>query len=95
MKPLWKLRSGKFAGFNDNGTLYDAKGRHIGYFIDKIAVGCDGKVVGEMYDNEFIGYCTNSGYSLYGVMPRLASIGALSYGNYGGQPIAGWDDPHF
>jgi hypothetical protein len=87
MEPLWKLRSGKFAGWNYNGQLYDAKGNNVGYFEGEIAVGCDGHVVGEMYDDQIIGYRTNVSYPIYGAV--------APYAGYAGYAVAGWEDPHF
>jgi hypothetical protein len=95
MEPLWKLCSGKFAGWNSNGILYDANGENIGYFNGKIAVGCDGQVVGEMYNDKFIGYNNGIAYSLYGTRGKYANIAVSSYADYAGSPIAGWEDPHF
>lgn len=95
MKPLWKLRSGKFAGWNSNGQLYDADGNHIGYFDDRVAIDCNGRVVGEMYDDKFIGYRTNVMYSAHGAVAHSANIAVGRYADYPGYAIAGWDDPHF
>jgi hypothetical protein len=58
MKPLWKLSSGKFAGWNNNDILYDASGDNVGYFVDNRAISINGQVIGEMYDDKFIGYRT-------------------------------------
>ena len=34
MKPLWKIRSGRFAGWRtEDGLLYDDDGAHVGYFV--------------------------------------------------------------
>ena len=94
MKPLWKI-SGKFAGWNYNGQLYDESGNHVGYFNKDIAIGTDGMVVGEMYDEKFIGYKTNVSYSIYGVAAPYAPIAVGKYADYAGYSIAGWEDPHF
>jgi hypothetical protein len=95
VKPLWKLRSGKFAGWNYNGQLYDAKGNHVGYFQGTVAVGCNGRVVGEMYDDKFIGYRTNISYPIYGAVGHYAGIAVAPYAGYAGYAVAGWADPHF
>lgn len=95
MEPLWRLRSGKFAGWNYSGQLYDAGGKHVGYFQDKIAVGCDGRVVGEMYDDRFIGYRANVLYPTYGSVGRYSGISVAPYALYAGYSVAGWEDPHF
>lgn len=95
MQPLWKLRSGTFAGWNHSGQLYDAAGKHIGYFQDDIAVGCNGRVVGQMYDDKFIGYRLGIAYPIYGSVARYAGIAVAKYANYCGIAIGGWEDPHF
>ena len=46
MTPLWKMRSGKFAGFRLNDGLYDPQGKKIGYFDDHIAYALSGKGIG-------------------------------------------------
>jgi hypothetical protein len=95
MQPLWKLRSGKFVGWNFDGQLYDANGKHIGYFQDKVAVGRNGRVVGEMYDDKFIGFRLGISYPLYGSAGGYAGISVARYANYAGIAVGGWEDPHF
>ncbi len=94
MTPLWKI-SGKFAGWNRNGQLYDANGNHVGRFHGEIAVSYNGHVVGEMYNDKFIGYRSSVAYPLYGVSTHYVGIAAGSYADYAGYSIAGWEDPHF
>ncbi len=95
MKPLWKLRSGLFAGWNFEGQLYDAGGKHVGYFHGSCAVGCNGRVVGEMYDEKFIGVRTSVSYPIYGSSGHYSAISACRYVNYCGNAIGGWKDPDF
>lgn len=95
MKPLWKIRSGKFAGWNYDGQLYDAAGNHVGYFVKNIAVGCNGRVVGEMYDEKFIGYRLGIAYPSYGAVGRYAGLAIGRYADYAGYSVGGWEDPHF
>ena len=53
MTPLWKMRSGKFAGFRLNDGLYDPQGESIGYFDDHIAyaLGLNGDYVSGNLNN--------------------------------------------
>jgi hypothetical protein len=95
MKPLWKLRSGEFAGYNINDILYNANGENVGYFDGNLAIGLDGHVVGEMYDDKFIGYRLGVAYSLHNSRARYANIAMAQYANYAGNGIGGWEDPHF
>lgn len=95
MKPLWKLRSGEFAGWNQNNLLYNADGENVGYFVDTLAIGNDGQVVGEIYDDKFIGFRLGITYPLYGSQARYANIAVSRYANYAGHAVAGWEDPHF
>ncbi len=95
MQPLWKLRSGNFAGWNSNGLLYNSNGDHVGYFIDSLAFDCNGRAVGEMYDDRFIGYRTNIAYPIGGTIARNVGISVMGYVGYVGNPVLGWDDPKF
>lgn len=95
MKQLWKLRSGEFAGWNCNDQLYDADGKHIGYFEGDVAVGRNGRVVGEMFDDKFIEYRLGVSYPIYGSVAGCAGISVARYANYCGIAVGDWEDPHF
>ena len=95
MIPLWKLRSGQFAGWNSDGVLYGADGRNVGYFEGSLAVGLNGRVVGEMYDDRFIGYRLGIAYPLYAPRAQYAGLAFAPYAAYAGYAIGGWEDPHF
>lgn len=59
MQPLWKIRSGKFAGWRIDDALYDAKGKNVGYFDGDIAFSNDrGQYIGEIYNEDWIGRAT-------------------------------------
>lgn len=95
MKPLWRLRSGRFAGWNRNGQLFDSAGKHVGYFRGDLAIGRNGRVVGKMYNDKFIGYRLGIAYSIHSCGGSYAGIAAAPYAGYCGMAIAGWEDPHF
>ena len=56
MIPLWRLRSGRFAGWKaDDDQFYNAEGKHLGYLIGEIVYTNDGCAVGEVYGDQWIG----------------------------------------
>lgn len=56
MKPLWRIRSGLFAGWRtEDGQLYDDDGAQLGYFVGEIAYSNDGRAVGEIYGERWLG----------------------------------------
>ena len=46
MQPLWKIRSGNFAGWRSGDILYDANGSDVGYFNGDIAYANNGRYIG-------------------------------------------------
>ena len=92
--PLWKLRSGRFAGWRTkDGQLYDDDGAHVGYFVNEIAYLNDGRAVGEVYGERWLGRCkevksppgTRHGPHQSRAPARLP--------DRKGMPLAGWMDP--
>jgi hypothetical protein len=96
MKPLWKVRSGNFAGWrSDNGALYDANGKNVGYFSGDIAYSNIGNYVGEIHRGDWIGKRTNVARSVGGARAAYAGIALAPYAVRAGLAIAGWEDPDF
>jgi hypothetical protein len=46
MQPLWKVRSGDFAGWRSGDILYDANGSNVGYFNMDVAYSNNGRYIG-------------------------------------------------
>ncbi|MEA3312245.1 MAG: hypothetical protein U9Q76_08520 [candidate division WOR-3 bacterium] len=95
MKPLWKILSGKFAGWRVDELLYNANGKHVGYFDGNIAYSLSGKAIGEIYEEDWIGKQTSIAYPVVGPIAQHANIGMAPYANRAGLAIAGWVDPDF
>ena len=55
MGPLWKIRSGRFAGWKDGDLLYDSDGENVGFFDGEIAFSIRGDYIGELYNDQTIG----------------------------------------
>lgn len=95
MNPLWKVRSGKFAGWRTGDDFYDENGSHVGYFSDDVAYSHDGKYIGEIYRNDWIGYRTDKVPSVS--KERTAARTSIEvvnpHANRSGFSISGWDDP--
>jgi hypothetical protein len=95
MLPLWKLVSGRFAGWRIGDALFDPSGRPIGFFVDDVAFSQSGDYVGELYDTERIGRKTTS----FTVTAPRKVVPAANVPpappDRGPQSSRGWDDPLF
>jgi hypothetical protein len=96
MLPLWKIRSGNFAGYRVNDALYNEHGENVGYFINNLAYSVkDGKCIGEIYQNDWIGKNNGITYPLAGSRIPYTNISAVSCVNRVGLGFANWEDPDF
>lgn len=95
MEPLWKIRSGKFAGGRSSNILYNSNGNNIGYFHSNIAYSLSGKYIGEIYRNDWIGKRVNATYPTSGSRAGYAGVAITRYVDRVGIAIAGWEDPDF
>ena len=95
MTPLWKMRSGKFAGFRLNDALFDPQGEHIGYFDDRIAYDLSGECIGETYQGEWIGLRVFVMYPMGRSIERHDRQDVETHPDRSGRPIEGWEDPRF
>jgi hypothetical protein len=94
MIPLWRLRSGRFAGWKaDDDQFYNAEGKHIGYLIGEIAYTNDGCAVGEVYGDQWIGRSKTVIYPTGRQQAELSSKAAARLADRAGLPLAGWADP--
>jgi len=95
MMPLWKLRSGQFAGWRtDDGELYNAAGKHIGYLGDEdIAYTNDGQAVGEVYGERWIGRRKTLFYPTGKRQAERSAKTPASLADRPGLELAGWTDP--
>jgi hypothetical protein len=95
LEPLWKIRSGKFAGHRSGDLLYDADGKNVGYLNDAVAYSTNGHYIGEMYNDDYIGKRTAILHSVNSPRVRYANIASARYADRAGLAIAGWEDPDF
>ena len=95
MTPLWKMRSGKFAGFRLNEGLYDPQGENIGYFDDHIAYALSGECMGETYQDEWIGLRVFIMYPVGHSHEGYDRLDVETLPDRSGRPIEGWEDPRF
>jgi hypothetical protein len=95
MKPLWKISSGRFAGYRDGDVLYDANGNNIGYFQNEVAYYLNGNYLGEIYNEDYIGKRAGAGASIGSSRVGCVGIARAAHVDRVGQAMAGWDDPDF
>jgi hypothetical protein len=93
--PLWNIRSGKFAGWNIDNSVYDATGKNVGPVVNGLIYSCDGRCVGEMYDDRFVGKQTSKSYPSGAHYMAYASIAIMHMSDVAGMAVAGWIDPEF
>ena len=96
MQPLWMLKSGRFAGWcADDGQLYGADGKHFGYIVDKIAYLNDGRAIGEIYGERYIGKREEVAHRTGSRHAECEGIAMAREVDRAGLPIAGWTDAEF
>jgi hypothetical protein len=95
MEPLWKIRSGTFAGCRIDDRLYDASGENVGYFIDDVAYSLNGKYIGELYSGDWIGKRSGVSHGSQGGRIGTVGIAASRYADRAGISLTGWEDPHY
>jgi len=93
MKPLWKLRSGEFAGVVQNKILYDSSGKNIGWLNnDNKFYSLSGQYVGEIYKDDKIGKRANTAHARQATKVQMPPIPVINHQNKPGIFIAGWED---
>ena len=96
MKPLWKIRSGNFAGWrSDEELLYNADGMNLGYFVGDIVYSSNGFYLGEIYKDDWIGRKVNADYPARDAHVPHASITDVPQAGRPGLTPEDWDDPDF
>jgi hypothetical protein len=94
MKPLWKIRSGQFAGWRtDDGLLYDDDGDHVGYFVKEIAYLNDGHAVGEVHGQQWLGRREDAIYPNGSRRGPHQSRDPARLPDRKEMPLTGWTDP--
>lgn len=96
MTPLWRMYSGKYAGFRVKDRMYNPKGENIGYFDDAILYALNGQCIGEVYRSKWIGKRVNVGYP-YGKPKKAAAPESCKPQSGQKKPlkIEAWEDSIF
>jgi hypothetical protein len=92
-KPLWKIDSGEFAGWRQGDDLYDAKGKHVGFFRDDIAYSLNGEYLGEVMDGEWLARHAHRVPPRIGARESRGGIRSTPRARRSGRPSRMWEDP--
>jgi hypothetical protein len=95
MTPLWRMSSGKFAGYRSGDEMYDANGRQVGHFDGRILFSLNGQCIGEVYGREWIGKRVHVGYPSDGTREASGPIECASQGDREPMTVEGWEDSPF
>ncbi len=96
MKPLWKIRSGRFLGWRtEDDQLYDADGAHLGYLVDDIGYSHDRHAVGEVYGERWLGKREAVVYPTGTRQAARRAVDMAGMPDRDGMALAGWSDPDF
>ena len=94
MKPLWKIRSGRFFGWRaEDDQLYDADGEHLGYFVKDVAYTNGGRAVGEIYGERYIGKRETVIYPTGTRQAARRAMDTAGMPDRDGMALSGWTDP--
>lgn len=94
-QPIWKIQSGEFAGWNIDDSVYDANGNNVGPVCNSLIYSCDGRCVGEFYNDTFVGKQTSKSYPKGASYAAYASIAIAHMSATAGISVSGWVDPDF
>lgn len=95
MTPVWKVCSGKFAGWYSNDALYDDRGRYVGFLAGGTAYSTDGKYLGEIHQAEWVGRAPGRHPGHPGPHPRGENVAHAPLADRSGLNLPGWEDPNY
>ncbi|HVX11356.1 MAG TPA: hypothetical protein VHC22_09265 [Pirellulales bacterium] len=95
MTPVWKVRSGKFAGWYSNDALYDRGGRWLGFLAGAVAYTGDGRYLGEIHQAEWIGRSPGEHVPYLGPHMQGENVAHAPLADRQGLDLPGWDDPSY
>jgi hypothetical protein len=95
MTPLWKVRSGSFAGWYSNDALYDADGKNIGYMAGMVAYALSGTFLGEVTRAEWIGRPPGAPHRSPGPREHRENVAHARLADRPPLNLSGWEDPGF
>jgi hypothetical protein len=93
--PLWKVRSGKWAGWNMDGSIFNTEGKNIGHAIENRIFSLDGKCIGEMFDDRYVGLRDGVTYPEAGRCAPYAPVIVMKCQDISGVNTTTWADPDF
>jgi hypothetical protein len=92
---LWAICSGKFVGWRNADTLYNANGDNVGHFGGDIAYTLNGNYIGEMYSKNRIGKRSTASHADWVGAVRTVGIPTARKADRRAIGAAGWEDPDF
>lgn len=95
MTPVWKVRSGKFAGWYSNDALYDHRGRWLGVLAGAAAYSSEGRYLGEIHAAEWIGRAPGEHPDRPGPHPQGENVAHAPLADRPGLNLPGWEDPSY
>lgn len=95
MTPIWKIKSGKFAGWYSNDALYDAQGRHIGCLAGTSAYSLGGEFLGEIHEAQWIGWPVGVHRNHPPPQIKAENVAHAPLADRTGLALADWNDPAF
>ena len=95
MTPLWKVRSGRFAGWYSNDALYDANGKNIGYMAGMVAYALSGDFLGEVTRAEWIGRPPGVEHRSPGPREHRENVAHARLADRQPLNLNDWEDPDF
>ncbi|HEY5313332.1 MAG TPA: hypothetical protein VIK18_12470 [Pirellulales bacterium] len=95
MTPLWKVRSGHFAGWYSNDALYDADGRNVGYMAGMTAYALSGTFLGEVTHAEWIGCPPGVQHHSPGPRKHRENVAHARLADRPPLNLTDWEDPGF
>lgn len=95
MKPLWKVRSGDFAGWRRGDLLFDSSGKNVGYFVGDLAYSNIGVHLGQIYGDDWVGIKTGASVPAGSSRASFAGVSFIQPIGRVGLAIGGWSDPLF
>lgn len=95
MTPIWRIRSGRFAGWYSSDALYDSTGHNIGYMAGISAFSLSGEYLGDIHAAEWIGCRADTTHISPGPRKHFDNVAHAPLNNRQGLKIDGWDDPNF
>ncbi|HQU42295.1 MAG TPA: hypothetical protein PK867_05760 [Pirellulales bacterium] len=95
MTPVWKVRSGKFAGWYSNDALYDDLGQYIGFLAGTTAYSTTGEYLGEIYQADWIGRAPGPHADHPGPHPQGENVAHARLADRTGRDLSDWQDPTY